>query len=84
MKERENQMSGMLTSEQDRQSKRLGGLAWVVFFVFLILKLTGIISWSWWWVTCPLWIFLALGLALAVLGFILAFIYAIFLAIFGD
>lgn len=28
----------------------------VVFVVFLILKLTGLISWSWWWVTSPLWI----------------------------
>ena len=23
---------------------------------FIILKLTGIITWSWWWVTAPLWI----------------------------
>jgi membrane protein YdbS with pleckstrin-like domain len=28
----------------------------VVFIVFLILKLTNVISWSWWWVTSPLWI----------------------------
>ncbi len=24
--------------------------------VFVILKLAGIITWSWWWVTCPFWI----------------------------
>ncbi len=24
--------------------------------VFLILKLTGVIAWSWWWITSPLWI----------------------------
>ena len=23
--------------------------------VFIILKLTGFISWSWWWVLAPLW-----------------------------
>lgn len=23
--------------------------------VFITLKLTGVISWSWWWVTAPLW-----------------------------
>jgi hypothetical protein len=26
-----------------------------LFIVFLILKLTNTIDWSWWWVTCPLW-----------------------------
>ena len=28
----------------------------VLFLIFLVLKLTGIIAWSWWWVTSPLWI----------------------------
>lgn len=23
--------------------------------VFITLKLTNVISWSWWWVTAPLW-----------------------------
>lgn len=27
----------------------------VLFFIFLVLKLTGHIGWSWWWVTAPLW-----------------------------
>lgn len=30
----------------------------VLFIVFLILKLTGttaVATWSWWWVTAPLW-----------------------------
>jgi hypothetical protein len=30
----------------------------VLFLVFLILKLTGVsvvATWSWWWVTAPLW-----------------------------
>lgn len=29
---------------------------------FIVLKLTGVIDWSWWWVLSPLWITLALGL----------------------
>lgn len=35
-----------------------GGLSlgMVIFIVFLILKLTNNIDWSWWWVTSPLWI----------------------------
>jgi hypothetical protein len=28
----------------------------VLFLVFLVLRLTGLIHWSWWWVTSPLWI----------------------------
>ena len=28
----------------------------VLFVVFLVLKLTGTINWSWVWVTSPLWI----------------------------
>lgn len=31
------------------------GLSGVLFVVFLTLKLTGNIDWSWWWVTSPLW-----------------------------
>lgn len=27
-----------------------------LFIVFLILKLTHVINWSWWWITAPLWI----------------------------
>lgn len=41
-----------------------GGIGFILFIVFLVLKLTGVIAWSWWWVTCPLW----LGLALALFG----------------
>ena len=32
------------------------GLGTVLFIVFLILKLTGTIDWSWWWVLSPIWI----------------------------
>lgn len=28
----------------------------MVPFIFIVLKLTGVISWSWWWVLSPLWI----------------------------
>jgi len=39
----------------------------VLFIVFLVLKLTNVITWSWWWVTAPLWIPLGLGIAILVL-----------------
>ena len=28
----------------------------LIFLLFLGLQLTGHISWSWWWVTAPLWL----------------------------
>lgn len=40
------------------------GLGSLVFLVFLVLKLTKVISWSWWWVTAPLWGPLAIVAAL--------------------
>jgi len=44
------------------------GLPGALFLIFLILKLTGNIDWSWWWVTSPLWIplFLVLVILFAV------------------
>jgi hypothetical protein len=43
------------------------GLGGVLFVVFLVLKLTGHIDWSWWWVTSPLWIGVAFLLLLIVI-----------------
>jgi hypothetical protein len=43
------------------------GLGGVLFVVFLVLKLTGHIDWSWWWVTSPLWMGVALLLLLIVI-----------------
>lgn len=31
------------------------GLGGILFVVFLVLKLTHVIDWSWWWITAPLW-----------------------------
>lgn len=35
------------------------GLCGGLFMAFLVLKLCGVIHWSWWWVTAPLWVPLA-------------------------
>jgi Transmembrane Fragile-X-F protein len=40
----------------------------LLFTVFLILKVTHYIDWSWWWVTCPLWIGLAILLCVSIVG----------------
>lgn len=31
------------------------GFLGLLALVFIVLKLTGFISWSWWWVLTPLW-----------------------------
>jgi len=41
---------------RDRSSES-NGLSFlsVLFLILLVLKLTKIITWSWWWVTAPIW-----------------------------
>lgn len=39
-----------------------------VFLVFLVLKLTGHITWSWWWITSPIWIGFILWLIIGIFG----------------
>lgn len=43
-------------------------IPFALFVIFLVLKLVGVIAWSWWWVTAPLWIGLLLGGGLIILG----------------
>ena len=44
------------------------GLGTVLFIVFLVLKLTNNIDWSWWWVTSPLWIPFAIAITILAIG----------------
>ncbi len=47
------------------------GLGVILFLIFMTLKLTGNIDWSWWWVTSPLWIpFVAAMVVLGIVGVI--------------
>ena len=48
---------------QQQQAGAGISLSSAVFIVFLVLKLTGHIDWSWWWVVCPLWAIPAILLA---------------------
>ena len=46
-----------------------------LFLIFLILKLTGNITWSWWWVTSPLWIPVLLVISIMIVIFIFGLVY---------
>lgn len=56
----------------DNNSNSGGGVGFfgLMFLIFMTLKLTKVIDWSWWWVTAPLWG----GFALIVLIVIIAII----------
>lgn len=51
---------------EDGQTASGLSLPVVVFVVFLTLRLAGFISWSWWWVTSPLWIVAAIIVAITI------------------
>lgn len=60
-------------SETKSSSSGLG-LGTVLFLIFLVLKLTDKIDWSWWWITSPLWIPVCVGI---LIGSLLYFLKAI-------
>jgi hypothetical protein len=41
----------------------------IIFIVFLVLKLTHVINWSWWYVTMPLYAPYIIALAIISVGF---------------
>jgi len=48
------------------------GVCGLLGVAFVVLKLTHVIAWSWWWVTAPFWGVLAL--VLVVLGAAVVFV----------
>jgi len=54
-----------------------GGIGTILAIVFMVLKLTGHIDWSWVWVFAPIWIPLALVLAILVIYLLVVAIIAI-------
>ena len=49
----------------------------ILFIVFLVLKLTNVINWSWWWVTAPLWIPVSIALVLLIIAIAILGVIAI-------
>ena len=43
------------------------GFTGLLTIVFIILKLCGIITWSWWWVLSPLWVSAILWVILVII-----------------
>jgi hypothetical protein len=49
-----------------------GSLIGLLTIVFVVLKLTHVIDWSWWWVLSPPWIIVALSVIVTVAAVIAA------------
>jgi uncharacterized membrane protein YtjA (UPF0391 family) len=49
-------------------------LASILTIVFLVLKLTHVINWGWWWIFSPLWISAAFTAGVVFLLFMVALI----------
>lgn len=47
------------------------GVSGLLQVAFIVLKLCGVIDWSWWWVLSPTWISLGLAILLIVVAVIL-------------
>ena len=46
------------------------GFGSALLLTFIILKLVGVINWSWWWVLSPIWIPVVLLMAVSILLFV--------------
>ena len=50
-------------------------IATPLLIVFIVLKLTEVIAWSWWWVLAPLWIPVAIGASVILLAVLVSYIW---------
>jgi hypothetical protein len=57
-----------MSSKSSNGASVSGEPLFLLFLVFLVLKLCEVINWSWWWVTAPLWIPLGLAAVLALVA----------------
>ena len=62
------------------ESKSSSGLKFssVLFLIFLVLKLTDVIDWSWWYVTLPLWGGFVFWMGIALIGILFISISKLF------
>jgi membrane protein YdbS with pleckstrin-like domain len=70
-----------MSSETAQGGVATGTASWpiatILTIIFVVLKLTETIDWSWWWVFSPLWISALFSVFILVLIFIGFIIYAL-------
>jgi len=69
-----------MDSSSSRTAAASGGVGagFILFCIFLVLKLTHVIDWSWFWVIFPLWIGPAVVLSISIIIVIIAVIISCF------
>jgi len=81
-------MSKKLNKKTNKQIKTIAKNDFVftfnLFFIFLILKLTNVIDWSWLYITMPLWIGFVALLIFSILSTIFLGFFSIFLLIYAK
>ena len=62
------------------EKQKNGGLgaSTTLFLIFAILKLTDNVTWSWWWVTSPLWLPIVFVIGLAIILLLITSIAKLF------
>jgi hypothetical protein len=52
------------------------GFLGLLTIVFITLKLTGYIAWSWWWVLSPLWLGFVVVISVMAIVFLVAWMFS--------
>ena len=70
----------------EKEKHSLIGLSFtqILALIFIVLKLTDYITWSWLWVLSPLWIPVAFILGLFDVAFVVVFVNRFIVALFGK
>jgi len=72
-------------SNTSRSSSNGIGFVGLLTIVFIVLKITKYIDWSWWWVVSPIWISFSIAISVVVLIFVGAVLYEMnFFTWLGD
>ena len=61
----------MEISERNEGTAVIRRILELLLVAFIVLKLTGVITWSWWWVLSPLWIPLVIAFIVTIIFLIL-------------
>lgn len=66
-------------SNDDKTVVKSGGIGFLgaLTILFIALKLTDVIAWSWWWVLAPMWVPSAVMLGVLVIMLVIAGVVAV-------
>lgn len=56
--------------DNNKPTNKKIGFTGLLTLVFIVLKLCGVVTWSWWWVLSPIWI----GVGVCAISLIIMFV----------